>query len=133
MLKLIELIIIAAAVDGKIDKREQETILRILTQNHATPPLTNAQLASVQEQLTSRFKGGETRENVIMQAASALDDNARHLAYAIAVEVVMSDDQLTSGETDFLREQRELLGLDSVKVEKIHFSAELRYGFGNLS
>jgi len=133
MLKLIELIIIAAAVDGKIDKREQETILRILQQNSTVPPLSNAQLASVQEQLTLRFQNGETRESVIMQAASALDSYARHLAYAITVEVVMSDDQITSGENDFLREQRKFLELDPLKIEKIHFSAELRYGFGGLS
>lgn len=133
MLKLVELIIIAAAVDGKIDKREQETILRILSQNLTTPPLTNSQLASVQDQLTRRFKNGETRESVIMQAASSLDSNARHLAYALTVEVVMSDDQIAPGEIDFLREQRKILDLDPVKVEKIHFSAELRYGFGNLN
>ncbi len=133
MLKLVELIIIAAAVDGKIDKREQETILRILTQNLTTPPLTNAQLASVQDQLTHRFKNGETRESVIKQAASSLDSNARHLAYAITVEVIMSDGQITPGEIDFLVEQRKFLDLDSVKVDKIHFSAELRYGLGTLS
>jgi len=133
MLKLIELIIIAAAVDGKIDKSEQETILRILAQNSTTPPLSNAQLASVQDQLAHRFKKGETREGVIMQAASSLDSNARHLAYAITVEVVMSDGQLTPGEIDFLGEQCKLLNLDPANVEKIHFSAELRYGFGNLS
>lgn len=132
MLNLIELLIITAAVDGKIDEREQETILRILTQNNQTPPLSNKQLASIQEQLTRRFQDGETRESVITQSALSLDENARHLAYAMAVEVAMADNQLLAGEAEFLHEQRSLLKLDPVKVEKIHFSAKLRYGFGLL-
>ncbi len=133
MLKLIELIIISAAVDGKIDVREQEAIVRILTQNNQTPPLSNGQLASIQDQLVQRFKDGETRESVLTQAAQSLDDNGRHLAYAIAVEVVMSDGQLTTGEADYLCEQRTILALNPEKVEKIHFSAKLRYGFGNFN
>jgi uncharacterized tellurite resistance protein B-like protein len=133
MLKLIELMIISAAVDGKIDVREQEAIVRILTQNNQTPPLSNGQLASIQDQLVQRFKDGETRESVLTQAAQSLDDNGRHLAYAIAVEVVMSDGQLTTGEADYLCEQRTILALNPEKVEKIHFSAKLRYGFGNFN
>lgn len=133
MLKLIELMIISAAVDGKIDVREQEAIVRILTQNNQTPPLSNGQLASIQDQLVQRFKDGETRESVLTQAAQSLDDNGRHLAYAIAVEVVMSDGQLTTGEADYLCEQRTILALNPDKVEKIHFSAKLRYGFGNFN
>jgi len=132
MLKLIELIIIAAAVDGKIAESEQDTILRILTQNQKTPPLSTAQLANIQSQLIARFKNGETRESVIRQAASSLDATGKLLAYAMAVEVVMSDNVLAVGETDFLREQRKILELDPENVDKIHFSATLRYGFGTL-
>ena len=120
MLKLIELIIIAAAVDGKIDESEQEAIFRILTK----------QLAGIQNQLTLRFKEGETRQHIIEQAARSLDENSRHLTYAISLEVVMADGSLTVGELDYLREQRSLFNLDTEKVEKIHFSAKLRHGFG---
>lgn len=125
--------IIAAAVDGKIDIREQEAIVRILTQNNETAQLSNDQLAGIQDHLARRFKDGETKESIITQAAQSLDDNGRHLAYAIAVEVVMADGHLTTSEADYLYEQRTLLELDPEKVEKINFSAKLRYGFGNFN
>lgn len=130
MLKLIELIIIAAAVDGKIDESEQEAILRILTKHTQTPLVSKKQLAGIQNQLTLRFKEGETRQHIIEQAARSLDENSRHLTYAISLEVVMADGRLTVGEVDYLREQRSLFNLDTEKVEKIHFSAKLRHGFG---
>ena len=132
MLKLVELIILAAAIDGRIDEREQTTILRILTQNKRTPQLSNAQLAGVQAQLIHRFEQGETRESVITQAASTLEESDLYLVYAIAVEVVMADGRLTTSEANFLRQQRTMFELDPEKVEKIHFSAQLRYGFGSL-
>ena len=132
MLNLIELIIIAAAVDGKIDESEQEAILRILTKHTQTPLVSKKQLAGIQNQLTLRFKNGETRQHILEQAARSLDDNSRHLTYAFSLEVVMADGRLTAGEVDYLREQRMLFDLDPEKVEKIHFSAQLRHGFGPL-
>lgn len=130
MLNLIELMILAAAIDGKIDVREQDAILRILSLNKQMPPFSNGQIAIIQDQLSERFKNGETREDVITQAAKSLDETNRHLAYAMTVEVVMADNHLARSESDYLREQRRLLELDQKKVEKIHFSAKLRYGIG---
>lgn len=128
MLKLLEIIIIAAAVDGKIDKAEQDAILRTIDLNNRLAPVTLAQLKEIQEQLIQRFRNGETRQNVIKEAANLLGAEDKLIAYATSIEIVMVNNEFTQGEAEYLKEQRELMGLDPTGVEKIHFAATLRYG-----
>ena len=128
MLKLIELTIIAAAVDGVIDILEQDAIIRCLEQNKQLSPVTRTQLTEIQQRLIQRFRNGETRQDLIREAASSLDDKSKILAYAISIEIALANKDLTESEADYLSEQRKIMGLDPVQLEKIHFSANLRYG-----
>lgn len=128
MLKLIELMIITAAVDGKIDVTEQDTIIRLIEQNQQLAPVTVSQLAEIQERLTQRFRKGETRQDLLKDAARTMGEETKLIAYAAAVEIALANKELTLSEDEYLREQRVILDLDPTKVEKIHFSAKLRYG-----
>jgi hypothetical protein len=128
MLKLIELMLIAAAVDGKIDKVEQDAIIRSIEQNNHLTPITHSQLVGIQEQLINRFRSGETRQDLIKAAGNTMEAEAKLIAYANSVEIVLANKEFTASEAEYLKEQRTLMDLDPLKVEKIHFSAQLRYG-----
>lgn len=128
MLKLIELMIITAAVDGKIDETEQDAIVRLIEQNQQLAPVTVSQLAKIQERLIQRFQNGETRQDLLKDAAGTMAEETKLIAYAAAVEIALANKELTLSEDEYLREQRVILDLHPTKVEKIHFSAKLRYG-----
>lgn len=128
MLKLIELMIITAAVDGKIDETEQDAIIRLIEQNQQLAPVTVSQLAKIQERLIQRFQNGETRQDLLKDAAGTMAEETKLIAYAAAVEIALANKELTLSEDEYLREQRVILDLHPTKVEKIHFSAKLRYG-----
>ena len=54
------------------------------------------------------------------------------LAYAIAVEITLSNSKLTASELEYIKLLRDILELDNDGVKSINFSAKLRYGFGEL-
>ena len=120
--------LIAAAVDGKIDKVEQDAIIRGIEQNNHLTPITHSQLVGIQEQLINRFRNGETRQDLIKAAENTMEAEAKLIAYANSVEIVLANKEFTASEAEYLKEQRTLMDLDPLKVEKIHFSAQLRYG-----
>ena len=130
MQPLIELILLAAAVDGNIDDDECVTILKSLAQNSMIMPISEAQISSVKLHLLERLQSGHSPEGVIKIASLSLNKKSKILSYAIAVEVVLSNGELTKSEIQYLKLHRSILELDPDEVESIHFSAHLRYGFG---
>jgi uncharacterized membrane protein YebE (DUF533 family) len=133
MYTLVELILLSAAVDGHIDEAEKSSILKSFAQHRDVPSISEGQISAIKQQLLERLQQGFTHEGVIQNAAHALTEDKRILSYAIAVEVVLSNNELTKSEREYLKLHRETLKLDKKQVESIHFSAKVRYGFGEFN
>jgi len=132
MQPLIELALLAAAADGNIDDAERFTILKSIAQHVGIPPISELQISSVKKQLLDQLRNGYDQEGIIRNASQSLDQNSQILSYAIAVEIILSNSELTANEVGYLKLLRDILELDNDKVVSIHFSAKLRYGFGEL-
>ena len=130
MQPLIEMMLLAAAVDGQIDEPERFMILRNLAQHNEIPPISEGQISVIKQQLLDRLQQGHTSKSIIQSASQSLNEDRKILSYAMAVEVILSNNVLTESEVEHLKLHREILELDQKQVASIHFAARLRYGFG---
>ena len=130
MVPLIELALLAAAVDGNIDNAERFSILKSIAQHVGIPPVSEEQISTIQQQLLERIRNGHTQEIIIETASRSLEPIFKMLAYAIAVEITLSNSELTASELEYLKLLHDILELDNDEVKSINFSAKLRYGFG---
>ena len=96
------------------------------------PPVSEVQISTVQQQLLERIRNGNTQEIIIETASRSLEPMFKMLAYAIAVEITLSNSKLTGSELEYIKLLRDILELDNDGVKSINFSAKLRYGFGEL-
>lgn len=133
MQPLIELLLLAAAVDGNIDDAERIAILQSIARHNGTGPITEAQITSIQQQLLTSIKQGHSRESIMQMAAQSLDEERKLLSYAVAVEVVLSNNELIDAEIEYLKLLNRVLDLKPDAVASIHFSAKIRYGFGDFN
>lgn len=133
MQPLIELLLLAAAVDGNIDGAERITILQSIVRHHGTIPITEAQITLIQRQLLTSIQQGHSRKSIMQMAAQSLDEEQKLLAYAVAVEVVLSNNELIDAEIEYLKLLNTVLDLHPEPVKSIHFSAKVRYGFGDFN
>ena len=133
MQPLIELMLLAAAVDGNIDDAERITILQSLARRRDTGQITEQQIYQIKQELLRRLQQGHTREGIIHSAAQSLDHDRKLLSYAIAVEVVLCNNELIQSEVEYLRLLGSALELHPEEIASIHFSARIRHGFGDFS
>ena len=131
MQPLIEMMLLAAAVDGRIDESERFMILRNLAQHCKIRPVSESQISAIKQQLLERLHQGHTSKSIIQAASHSLNEDRKILSYAMAVEVILSNNELTESEVEHLKLHREIFELDQKQVSSIHFSARLRYGFGD--
>ncbi len=126
--EFLEVILIAAAVDGVIDKHEEEAIMRLLVTNSKLPRISKDQVRKVKSDLASRFASGLTPEEVIKSASNVLDGQGKLLALTLSLEVVMSNQEISVPEAAYLNELCKLFEVDAELFEKLTTSASLRYG-----
>lgn len=128
MSALIEVLLLAAASDGNIDKHEQSYILRTLYQTKSLQSFTQQDLAGIQRQLHEKLMRGSTQDDILKAAGFQLDEQKRNVAYALALELCYANINVEEGERRFLKLLRDTWDLDKGAVHSIHLSAELRYG-----
>ena len=125
---LIEVLLLAAASDGNIDKHEQSYILRTLHYTKELRSFTQHDLAGIQRQLHEKLVRGSTQDDILKVAGLQLGEQKRNVAYALALELCYTNANVEEGERRYLKLLRDTWDLDVGVVNSIHLSAELRYG-----
>lgn len=128
MKEFLEVILIAAAVDGVIDKHEEEAIMRLLATNAKLPRISKDQVRKVKNDLATKFSAGLTSKEVIKSASNILDSKGKLLALTLSLEVVMSNQEVSFAEAAYLNELCKLFEIDAELFDSLITSANLRYG-----
>lgn len=108
---LIEAMVIGAAADGQVDRRESDEIVRIIVERPEFATLQEGELRSILDHaLESVLAEGFTPR--MHALAGALPRYAhRVLAFRSAVSVALADGELADDELSFLREFQKVLGI----------------------
>lgn len=107
----------AATCDGAVNAIEHETLLAIVHRSRALKALNADQLGALNERVLERLRGG--RETALEQAASALPAPARLPTFAHALDIVLSDGELSKEEASFLNALAAHLGLERTEIEQV--------------
>lgn len=114
---IVQLSLLAAFVDGDKHERERSEIKRIAERLGGAD---GVHLPSLYQDVLSR----KVSLDSVAAALSASDDDARHLAYEMAVCVCDADGVQSQPEQAFLAQARTVLGLDAQAAERFGRHAE---------
>lgn len=113
---LVAILFLAASADGDLDKVEQAEILALQRRSKSFQALKPLELAALNRRIVDSVRyGGLT----LAQACAALAADARLPAFALALDLMLSDGELTRKESDFVDMLTLHLNLESGAVTQI--------------
>ena len=111
-------LVAAAAADGVVTEREALDLVAALSRQALFDGLPEKQLRAMLQKL-----GALAREHgsaaLVAMAAPSVPADLRETAFANAVDLVMSDDQVTPAETEWLRKAQAALGVRDDRAARI--------------
>lgn len=109
--------IMAVSVDGKLDKREVETLEVVLSTNPLFAKVRDVReyMGCIAASIAGRGSGA-----ILAEAARLLSPALRETAYAWAVYMIAADGKVVKPEHKFLAALRKALGLHGVLAGKIN-------------
>jgi tellurite resistance protein len=124
---LIYAMVTMAAVDARVGDRELRHIGHIVQTLPVFKDFDPEQLTRVAQECGEMLQVDDGLEAVLGLLAEALSGRLRETAYALAVEVAVSDLHIWGEEIRFLARLRDALGLDKLVTAAIELSALARY------
>ena len=124
---LVQLIILAAVSDGKIDLEEKQLLQ---TYRRLYPPIrdiTQDEFDNEKILLFNRLSAGMSTKQIIENIGEELSENEREIGYALAVEVCASNFEMLPQEIDLLKDIVKEWNIKIDIVSALQVSAELRY------
>jgi tellurite resistance protein len=121
---LVAILFLAASADGGLDKVEQAEILALQRRSKSFQALKPLELTALNLSVVNRVRYGGSG---LAQACAALSAEARLPAFALALDLMLSDGELTDGEADFVKKLTLHLSLESDAVAKITEVMALRH------
>jgi tellurite resistance protein len=107
----------AAGCDGPIAREEQEELLALVHRSRALKTLSEEALYRMIESVMERMRIGGDR--ALAEACAALLPEMRASAFAHALDIALSDGDLSEDESNFLNVLVSHLGLDEKTVRGI--------------
>jgi len=124
---LVQLIILAAVSDGKIDLEEKQLLQ---TYRRLYPPIrdiTQDEFDNEKILLFNRLSAGMSTKQIIENIGEELSEKEREIGYALAVEVCASNFEMLPQEIDLLKDIVKEWNIKIDIVSALQVSAELRY------
>lgn len=124
---LIYVMVTMTAVDGRIGTPELQRIGRLVQTLPAFAGFDPERLTHVSQECGEILQVDEGLEAVLGLVSNALPQHLTATAYALAVEVAVSDRKIWQEEIRYLARLRDALGLDKLTTAAIERSAIARY------
>jgi hypothetical protein len=124
---LVQLIILAAVSDGKIDLEEKQLLQ---TYRRLYPPIrdiTQDEFDNEKILLFNRLSAGMSTKQIIENIGEKLSEKERNIGYALAVEVCASNFEMLPQEIALLKDIVKEWDIKRDIVSALQVSAELRY------
>ncbi len=124
---LVQLIILAAVSDGKIDPEEKQLLQ---TYRRLYPPIrdiTQDEFDNEKILLFNRLSAGMSTKQIIENIGEKLSEKERNIGYALAVEVCASNFEMLPQEVALLKDIVKEWDIKIDIVSALQVSAELRY------
>ena len=124
---LVQLIILAAVSDGKIDLEEKQLLQ---TYRRLYPPIrdiTQDEFDNEKILLFNRLSAGMSTKQIIENIGEKLSEKERNIGYALAVEVCASNFEMLPQEKALLKDIVKEWDIKIDIVSALQVSAELRY------
>lgn len=124
---LIYVMVTMTAVDARIGDTELQRIGRLVQTLPVFEGFDTERLTHVAQECGEILQVDEGLNAVLGLVAQALPDHLRATAYALAVEVAISDQKIWKEEVRFLARLRDTLDLDKLTIAAIERAASARY------
>jgi hypothetical protein len=124
---LVQLIILAAVSDGKIDLEEKQLLQ---TYRRLYPPIrdiTQDEFDNEKILLFNRLSAGMSTKQIIENIGEELSETEREIGYALAVEVCASNFEMLPQEINLLKDIVKEWNIKKDIVSALKISADLRY------
>ena len=124
---LVQVMLLAAVSDGKIDPEEKQLLQ---TYRKLYPPIrdiTQDEFDNEKVMLFNKLSAGMTASHVLENIGEELSVDEKNTAYALAVEVCASNFELLPPETELLELMVKKWNIKRSVVSALKTSVELRY------
>ena len=125
--EILQVLLLAAASDGKIDPEEQQLLENY--RNHYPPirDLSQEEFNSEAVAVFNRISAGMKPEHIVDVLGEELSEENKNTAYALAVEVCASNFNIAPPENDFLNCLESQWKIKKKIIESVRLSSQLRY------
>lgn len=113
---LVAILYSAAAVDGPLAEREREELLHFERRSRTLSSLSHQALSALNARVVERLRyGGGT----LADACATISLGLRLPIFALALDLMLGDGELDSGEADFVNTLVLRLGLEGPDIERV--------------
>lgn len=124
---LIYVMVIVSAADGVMSDREMRAIGEIIKTLPVFRSFEEHHLLAVAQECAAMLREPDALDSVLGLVAEALPANLRETAYAIAIDVALTDSRIMLEELRVLDLLRRALGVDRLVAAAIERGARARY------
>jgi len=124
---LIYVMVIVSAADGAMSDREMRAIGEIVKTLPVFADFEDHRLLPVAQECAALLREPDALEGVLGLVREALPPNLRETAYALAVDMALTDSRVMLEEVRVLEILRRTLGLDRLVAAAIERGARARY------
>jgi uncharacterized tellurite resistance protein B-like protein len=107
----------AAVCDGGLDRIEQETLLALIHRSRALKALGDEELEDINASVSAKLHGRE--DEALEEACKALPPAPRLPLFALALDIILADGDLTQQEAAFLNRLAAGLQLSESDVRRV--------------
>ncbi len=127
---LFETMILAAAADGQVDKKELEEIYRRVFERPEFHGIHADDLRQAIEHAAKRVAEAHSLEHIVPSIVDRLPEKAqRELAFGLAASVVVADGKVPPSEMSVLKHLQEMFDLEDDEVARLFETAQMHGKF----
>lgn len=113
---LVAVLYSGAAIDGPLEEREREALVHFERRSRTLSLLSHQDLSALNARVVDRLRyGGGTLAN----ACATILPELRLPVFGLALDLMLADGELDSGEADFVNTLVLRLGLDGADIERV--------------
>jgi uncharacterized membrane protein YebE (DUF533 family) len=124
----VQIILLAAVADGKIDAEEQALLMSYKTRYPQIKDISSQEFDDAKINLFNKLSAGFGLPQLIEELGAGLSDDQKNAAFALALEMCSANFEIVPKEKDFLDMIASKWKLKKSIVASLKLSTELRYG-----